>query len=127
MGKRDLPIRGLAQGGDGVLTFDQDAIDYTFRPSNLVGIDEAFALYVTGDSMGEVLIPGTLLLVHPKQEPKIMDFVVIEKIDRSVIVKRLVRRSANSVTLREYDPPNDFVLSRSEIRMMLRVCGTAME
>ncbi len=126
MGMRDLPIRGLTEGGDGHYAFDPDPIEWCYRPAALNGVRDAFALYVTGTSMEDVLMEGTLVMVHPSQPPRPMDLVVVEKTDGSVFVKRLLRRSEQSIQLRRYNPPLDYDIPRSLVKAMFRVVATQL-
>jgi len=126
MGSRDLPVRGLTEGGDGHFSFDPDPIEWSYRPASLNGVRDAFALYVTGTSMEDVLMEGTLVMVHPSQPPRPMDIVVIEKVDGSVMVKRLIRRTEQNVILRRYTPPLDFEIPRADVRSIYRVVATQM-
>jgi hypothetical protein len=124
LGARDLPVRGLTEGGDGHYAFDPDPIEWCYRPAALNGVRDAFALYVTGTSMEDVLMEGTLVMVHPSQPARAMDLVVVEKIDGSVLVKRLVRRTENAVLLRRYNPVGDFEIARAEVKAVFRVIAT---
>jgi SOS-response transcriptional repressor LexA len=125
-GGRDLPVRGRAEGGpDGAVTLDSEPIDWTWRPAELQGARDAFAMFVTGTSMGEVLPEGTTVFVHPNLPPRPGDFVVVEKTSHEALVKRLVRRSQAGVTLRQYDPARDFDIARRDIHALYRVIGAA--
>jgi phage repressor protein C with HTH and peptisase S24 domain len=125
-GGRDLPGRGRAEGGsDGAVTLDSEPIDWTWRPAELQGARDAFAMFVTGASMGEVLPEGTTVFVHPNLPPRPGDFVVVEKNSHEALVKRLVRRSQTGITLRQYDPARDFDIPRRDIRAIYRVIGAA--
>jgi len=125
-GGRDLPIRGLAMGGDGHMQMSSDAVDWTWRPPELAGVKHAFALFATGDSMEDAVMEGTILLVHPHQPVRPRDLCVIELVSGELIVKRLLRRTAKEYQLRQYNPPMDFAVAVDEIRHCWRVCGTQM-
>lgn len=125
-GGRDLPIRGLAMGGDGHLQMSSDAVDWTWRPPELAGVKHAFALFATGDSMEDAIMEGTILLVHPHQPVRPRDLCVIELASGELIVKRLLRRTAKEYQLRQYNPAMDFAVAVDEIRHCWRVCGTQM-
>jgi len=123
-GERDLPVRGRAQGGpDGAVVLDGDPIDWTWRPAELQGARDAFAMFVTGTSMGDVLPEGSTVFVHPSLPARPSDFVVVEKANHEALIKRLVRRAGAGITLRQYDPPRDFELGRDEILAIYRVVG----
>ncbi len=123
-GQRDLPVRGRAQGGpDGAVMLDNEPIDWTYRPPELLGTRDAFAMFVTGGSMGDVLPEGATVFIHPNLPPRPNDLVVVEKRNHEALIKRLVRRTIEHVTLRQYDPAQDFELPREDIRSLYRVIG----
>jgi transcriptional regulator with XRE-family HTH domain len=123
--RRDLPVRGRAQGGpDGAVMLDAEPIDWTWRPAELQGARDAFAMFVTGDSMGDVLREGATIFVHPSLPPRPGDFVVVEKTNHEALIKRLVRRADTGLVLRQYNPPLDFELGRGDVRAIYRVIGT---
>ncbi len=122
--ERDLPVRGRAQGGpDGAIMLDPEPIDWTWRPAELQGARDAFAMFVTGTSMGEVLPEGSTVFVHPSLPPRPGDFVVVERVSHEALIKRLLRRTRQGVVLRQYDPPRDFALDRGEVLALYRVVG----
>lgn len=123
-GQRDLPVRGRAQGGpDGAVMLDNEPIDWTYRPPELLGTRDAFAMFVTGSSMGDVLPEGATIFIHPNLPARPNDLVVVEKRDHEALIKRLVRRTAEQITLRQYDPAKDFDLPRDSVRALYRVIG----
>jgi len=123
-GQRDLPVRGRAQGGpDGAIMLDNEPIDWAHRPAELQGTRDAFAMFVTGTSMGDVLPEGATVFIHPTLPVRPNDLVVVEKLDHVALIKRLVRRSGEDITLRQYDPAQDFDLPRSSVRALYRVIG----
>ena len=66
-GERTLPIYGMGQGGaEGFINHDQtQAVDWSYTPPELIGVRDAFGLYVDGDSMTDAGLPeGTLVHVH---------------------------------------------------------------
>ena len=124
LGQRDLPVRGRAEGGpDGAIILDSEPIDWAHRPAELQGARDAFAMFVTGTSMGEVLPEGTTIFVHPNLPARPSDLAVVERADQQALIKRLVRRTADTVSLRQYQPAADFDLPRASVRALYRVIG----
>jgi phage repressor protein C with HTH and peptisase S24 domain len=123
----NIPVRGLAAAGNGLYHFDAEPIEYVATPDSLRGVKGAFAMYVRGDSMEDVLFEGSLIYIHPYQPPRVNDLVVVERTDGGVLIKRLVRRTDRAVTLREYSPKRrEFDTDRSEIRHLYRVAFVAL-
>jgi phage repressor protein C with HTH and peptisase S24 domain len=126
-GPPDLPILGRAQGGpNGVLIIptEQHPVDWTYRPPQLRGVPEAFAIFAYDDSMHPMYKNGQTLWVHPHLPVKPGDGVLIIKRSDEALIKELVRRTAGEVTLRQYRPrEEEFALAQDEIRAIFRIVG----
>lgn len=124
-GRRDLPVRGYAQGGDHLVMLEHEAArERIERPPYLEGVDTAFAVYMVGMSMFPALRPGWPLYIHPGQPPRPGDYVLIEMNDHDAMVKELIKENSDHIIVREYNPqPRDFTVSKSEIKKLYRVRG----
>jgi phage repressor protein C with HTH and peptisase S24 domain len=123
---RDVPVRGTATGGeDGAFVFESTIIDYVRRPPRLRGIAEAYALYVQGHSMSPWREPGSTIYVHPKQPVAIGDYVVVQigtaGRPTGAYIKRLVRRTATEIRLKQYDPPEEVSFATKRVISIHRV------
>ncbi len=120
-----IPVRSAARGGDDQMMFLQDGpIDHVPRPAYLANVRDAYAIYVIGTSMVPMYRPGQLLFINPYRPPAIGRGVVIYKHNQAVIIKELIHRSPEALTLREYHPePRDFTLALATIREVHSVVG----
>jgi transcriptional regulator with XRE-family HTH domain len=76
---RDVPVLGIAAcGEDGAFVFESTTIDFIRRPPRLKGIPDVYAIYVQGHSMSPWREPGSSVYVHPKQQPQVGDYVVVQ-------------------------------------------------
>jgi phage repressor protein C with HTH and peptisase S24 domain len=127
LGRPDLPILGRAQGGpNGVLMIptEQRPVDWTYRPPQLRGVQDAFAVFAYDDSMHPMYKNGQTLWVHPHLPAKPGDGILIIKRSDEALIKELVRRTASDVTLRQYRPrEEEFTIAQDEIRSIYRVVG----
>lgn len=118
----DLPVLGVAMGGDdATFEFNGQIGEYVGRPSCLQTVGDAYALYVTGESMEPRYFAGEIVYVNPHRPPAPGDFVVVELRDGRAMVKRLVRRTADGVILAQYNPPAQLELARRDIVRMHRI------
>jgi SOS-response transcriptional repressor LexA len=140
----DVPILGTALGADLVIDTDTQqplSIEQTIvEPGEVVGymrrlpaLDrqrEIYALYVVGSSMSPRFEPGEAVYVSPRRPPNIGDDVIVQVAEpdfeaghevRSVLVKRLVRRTAAFVELEQFNPPIRFKIETSRISAVHRV------
>ncbi|PWR24010.1 XRE family transcriptional regulator [Zavarzinia compransoris] len=124
---RDLPVCGAARGGANALFVDQgQALEYTFRPAQLAGVANAFAVYAVGDSMEPKFRAGDLLFLNPNLPPVRGCFVVVELGDDEAYVKQFVRQSNDELTLREFNPePRDLpAIPTRRVKAIHRVVGS---
>lgn len=141
--RRDLPIYGTSLGApqefDGkaieqTMLNSGNVIEYYARPTVLNGQKFAYGLYVQGSSMaprfeeGEAIFASDSRYTRP---PRIGDDVIVYILDPeehddgeracAVLVKRLVRRTADYVELQQFNPPEIFKISNNVIRRIDRV------
>ena len=138
--QHDLPVYGSALGSS--QNFDHGApvethlvemgqtIDHVRRPPGLAH-PESYALYVVGDSQSPRFDPGDLIYVNPRRPAAPGDDVVVQLRDEltgevaTALIKRLVRRTASTVTLRQFNPPRDFDVRASLVHAIHRVMPLA--
>lgn len=126
-----LPVLGLAEcGPDGWALWNGEVVDYVARPSNLLGVTQAYAVFVVGSSMEPRYFPGELVHVHPGRPVTIGSFVLVQirpKEDGEApraVIKRLVRRSGNKIVLEQYNPKKSFELKDSDVVSVHRVVAS---
>ncbi len=124
----DLAVYASAAGGpEGAWVLSGDAIAWIHRDQRLVGVRDAFACYVVGESMFPAYEQGNLLLVNPAVPPNAGDdcLFVQESPDgsRYALIKRLVRFNSTSWTVKQWNPDKTFTLPRKEWQRALLVIG----
>jgi len=108
--RRDVPVYGTAVGGDDAeFLWNGETIDYVRRPPGLVGVKEAFAIYVSGSSMSPRYEEGELVYIHPKRPARPGDDVVIELHGKDgqagkCFLKRFIRRAPDLVHAEQFFP-----------------------
>lgn len=121
-GERDLPLLGEVVGGDsGEFSLNGHPNEHIVRPEQLKGVLKAYAVYIVGESMEPVALNGQIAYVNPGRPPALNGLVVVEFHDGTACIKTLVRRKADSVVLRQYNPAKDFEVSRSKIKNIHRI------
>lgn len=122
--RQDLPILGHTKAGSEALFIDNGVRSgMEYRPPQLVGIDDAYAVEVHGDSMLPRLEQGWLLFVHPRKALRAGRDVVVQMSDGRALIKTLVRLSDSEVILRQYHPEKDIRLKRSDVAAIHLVVG----
>ncbi len=127
-GRPDLAVYASAAGGpEGAWVLSGDAIAWIHRDQRLVGVRDAFACYVVGESMFPAYEQGNLLLVNPAVPPNAGDdcLLIQEAPDgaRYALIKRLVRFNSTSWTVKQWNPDKTFSLPRKEWQRALLVIG----
>jgi phage repressor protein C with HTH and peptisase S24 domain len=141
--RRDIPMLGTALGADfevsddGVPQFAEvtdlhldEVVDHLRRPVSLKNRPHLYALSVVGASMSPRYEPGDPTYIDPKATPRIGDDVVVylrkpegEEGERvfSVLLKRLVKRTAAFIELEQFNPPVTFKLEAKSVARIDRV------
>jgi len=118
VGDRDLPVFGTAQGGSGALIVTDQPVDWVVRPDPLLRVKDGYGMIVTGDSMDPVHKHGSIALVNPHIPWRAGDTCIFRSHkddgDNLVIIKELRRSTDDTWYVRQYNPPKDFTLKRSE-------------
>jgi phage repressor protein C with HTH and peptisase S24 domain len=125
---RDLPIRGNAVGGEGGhFDLNGQVVDWARRPPRLMGVKDAYGLYVSGSSMSPWREEGQLVCVHPHAPVRIGDYVVIQTKPKhdgdapEAYIKRLVRRTESELRLSQLTPAMDVNIRMDQVLTIHRV------
>ena len=116
---KSLPVFASAQGGDdGSVIIGNEPIDWITRPEPLLTVADAYAVYITGDSMAPAFDHGDTALVHPHLPVGRGDDVIFQTDnrpgeDRKALIKRLVTTSQQIWTVEQFNPRREFTLTRS--------------
>ena len=126
--RQALQVFASAQGGEeGAMTLSNEPVAWLPRDARLEGIEDAYGCFVSGDSMEPAYEKGNILLVNPRAAVNPGDDVVFMREDKSgtryVLIKRLVRKNETSWTVKQYNPPKTFSLSRKDWRKAHLVIG----
>lgn len=128
LGAADLPVYASAEGGpNGSMMIEPDPIQHVRRPEPLENVRDGHGVLVIGDSMSPAYDHGDMALIHPKLPPmRGRDFLFI-KIEpdgtQYALLKRLVRWNERTWFVKQFNPPQEFELSRDEWQLTRRVVG----
>jgi phage repressor protein C with HTH and peptisase S24 domain len=118
VGDKDLPVFGTAQGGSGALIVTDQPVDWVVRPDPLLRVKDGYGIIVTGDSMAPKHDHGSIALVNPHLPYRSGDTCVFRNHaddgEVLVIIKELRRYTEATWHVRQYNPPKDYTLKRSE-------------
>lgn len=122
MGRRDVPVFGKAQGGDGgVFEFNGEVLGWEDRPPMLEGVSSAYAVYVDGDSMYPRYKAGETVWVNPNKVPAREDDVIIQL--RPItegdaprgFIKEFVGWRENKLVVMQHNPSGEISYERWEV------------
>jgi len=121
---RDVPVRGIAVGGDDAdFQMNGQENDYAIRPPALAGVRGLFALVVSNDSMYPAWRPNATFYINPNRAPQIGDDVVVEMLPDETgepgkaFLKRLKARTPTKIIVEQFNPPKDLEFARDEVRL----------
>lgn len=125
--RSDLPVYASAEGGGGSIIVTNEPIDFVRRPEPLLSVRDGYGCYVIGDSMSPAFEQGDLLLVHPGRPVRQGDDCVFVRDQgdgtQQALVKRLLRIAPEKWRVRQYNPPRDFDLDRSQWQKAQLIVG----
>lgn len=121
MGRPDLPVYSIVQGGRGALVLSSEPFTSVARPNNLLGIRDAYGVLVKGNSMAREFNEGDIAYIDPHKPPREGDPCVFQshKDDGSVeaCIKYLARSPDASDLLwyvEQTNPPKKFTLKKAD-------------
>ncbi|MFP6773260.1 MAG: S24 family peptidase [Alphaproteobacteria bacterium] len=121
---QDLPILGHAEAGeDGTFLDNGMVTGYAGRPSNLVGVANAYALIVHNSSMRPRYEPREIVEVDPNIPVQANDYVVVQTTDDRAFIKLLRRRTQRAIILEQYNPPKEIRLDPANVAVMHLIVG----
>lgn len=116
-----IPLYGTAVGGeDGEFVLNGNLLDHVFAPPSLSGIQKAYAVQVSGDSMSPRYEDGDSVSVNPERRVKKGDYVIaqihVEEHDAPLAyVKKLVRWTDKELILEQFNPPKELRFDGSQV------------
>jgi phage repressor protein C with HTH and peptisase S24 domain len=125
-----LKVLGMAEcGPDGWSLWNGDVIDLIDRPASLVGVPNAYAVYVVGESMEPRYHPGEVVHIHPGRPVDVGAYVLVQRRGKQgepplAVIKRLAKRTGTKITLEQFNPPRTFDIKASDIVSIHRVVGS---
>lgn len=129
MNERDtMPVFASAEGGEGAIIVSTSEIDRVPRPYTLEGINDAYAILITGESMVPAYEPGDFAWVNPRLPPQRDTDCILYELDGKTgegraSIKRLVSWTAKTWNLKQWNPKREFSLDRASWSQHHRVVG----
>jgi len=107
-GPKDVKVLGFVKAGKiGWYPDNGSTLEMTDRPPMLVGVPDAYAVYIDDRSMCPALKPGHMVWVHPFRPPRPEDFVVVQVSEEEAYIKEYVRKTDKHVICRQYNPAEE--------------------
>ena len=124
---KDVPVYDTVVGGaGGGFHMNGEVVDRVRRPPGLADVKGAFGLYVSGDSMEPRYFSGELVYINPGKPAAVGDFVIVEMRAADgdagdAFIKRLVRRTATTVTVHQYNPEGAVTYDTAAVKRIWRI------
>tara|TARA_R100001224_G_scaffold2153_1_gene1507 strand:+ start:776 stop:1405 length:630 start_codon:yes stop_codon:yes gene_type:complete len=124
-----MPLYGAVQGGEvgfDITDVDQP-IDTIDTPSWLESVQDAYAVFVTGNSMEPRYMAREVVYVHPHRPYRENDYVVVQLSANGsthAIVKRFVELTETHIVLRQHNPDREIKHPRENVVAVHTIVGT---
>lgn len=126
MGKIDLPVFSIANGGRGALVLSSEPYQRIARPHNLLGIKESYGVLIKGNSMCREYNENDIAYVDPHRHPKKGNACVFRSVQDdgtvTAIIKYLERSpdaSESVYYVSQTNPTKKFTIKKTD----WEVCG----
>jgi transcriptional regulator with XRE-family HTH domain len=119
---KDLKVMGTAAGSaiNNGFEMTEQITEYVGRPPGLVGVPDAYAIYVVGESMSPLHRPGDLCPVHPYRPYKRGDSIIIQV--RTHIgeplhgyIKIFKRETEDKIVVEQINPKAELTFMKSTV------------
>jgi phage repressor protein C with HTH and peptisase S24 domain len=121
MGRQDLPVYSIVQGGRGTLVLSSEPFTSIARPQNLLGLKDAYGVLVKGNSMAREFNEGDIAYVDPHKPPRSGDPCVFQSHNEDGGVQATIKYLARSPDasdavwyVEQTNPPKKFTLKKDE-------------
>lgn len=104
--------------------FSGETHEMVVRPINLIGVKNAFAAYVSDDTMSPRYFPGEIVYANPNRPLTEDCFVAVELNNGKSIIKQMVKKDSESVTLKQISPSATAKIPLNTIKTIARIVGT---
>lgn len=120
-----VPVYGYAACSlqNGLNLSNGEVVDWVTRHPALIGIRDAFAVYVFSDSMEPRYFRGELVYVHPGRPPEMNRDCLIEMQNGDAYIKRFLRQDEDKIRVAQFNPPEEKEIAKEDIKAIYAVVG----
>lgn len=122
LGPHDVPVLGRSKGGDGgEFEFNGQVMGWVQRPPHLIGVLDAYATYVDGESMYPRYKPGETVWTNPSKPFARGDDIIIQLHPEEEggaprgYIKEFVRWEPKYLVVAQYNPPMEIKYDRDMV------------
>ena len=124
--EKDLPLLSTKMEQGLLKMVDKrEVYEYTYRPTNLNGVENAFAVYMQGNTMSPRYMEGEVLYCHPKP-PKPNDYVVLKFKDNKAQVVQFLSKDEKNIYAQSLNPLDNITLKSENIAEISVIVATSI-
>jgi phage repressor protein C with HTH and peptisase S24 domain/lambda repressor-like predicted transcriptional regulator len=132
-GPEMVPVKGTGAGGsDGENEWNGETVDNVARPQSLIGVPNAYAVYVYGDSMAPRYRHGELVFMHPGRPPSRGCYVLVQigaasdpsSSTARALIKEYVRQTPAKLFLAQLNPPKTIEIDMKLVKGIHRIVAS---
>lgn len=124
-----IEVKGVVSAGlagEAEVNLSSTPLEYIDPPQSLVRVQDLYALFVAGDSMAGIWLPGDIIYVAPNRPLTTGCYVVVE-VDNGpgsppkAYLKQYLGEDAGKLRLRQINPPIDIEINSANVLRKHRV------
>lgn len=125
-----IPVYGAAQGGAGFDVTDvATPVDMLPTPHYVANANDAYGVFVVGESMEPRFIEGEIVIVHPGKPARRGDWCVVQLRagdEQHAIVKRFKSMSNDHIILEQLNPVREIRHPREDVIALHKIVGVQL-
>lgn len=126
LGAKDVPVRGNIKNAGGLMVLDLEGTpkEYVERLPSLIGVKDAFAVYVHDNLMSRKYEIGDTVCINPNRHPLEGQMCFVRYSNGTWSLRQFVRKTDTAYTFMYFNPKDtEEIRSLNDVRDVFKVAG----
>lgn len=130
---RVIPLYGSALAGpDGSFALEKPVVDMIEAPAVIGDVQDAYAVYVVGESMEPRYEPGEIVFVHPRLPVRRGDYVLVQvaQDENDGLIEGFIKKfesiSDATLVVSQFNPKKEIRFARNRVRAVHKIVSSSI-